>query len=154
VVLNFVRQKPDQVKAAFLEACNDSEEMLRGRDLFKPAQSLVVFGDFEVKKVHITGNQGWIDVQIAELVSLTGGKVEVRGRSERQRWTLRRDDNKSWQLSPSRNAIYLPQHTAERILAHRLAQLTEDPPDNAPRNDSGTQEKAELARLLDVLFGK
>jgi NlpC/P60 family len=150
VVLNFVRHKPDQVTAAFLQACNDSEQMLRGRDLFKPAQSLVVFGDFEVEKVNIKGNQGWIDVQIDELVSLAGGKVEVRKRSERQRWFLRRDDNKSWKLTPSRDAIYLPQHTAERILAHRLAQLTEDTPDN----NSETQEKAELARLLDVLFGK
>jgi hypothetical protein len=154
VVLNFVRQKPDQVTAAFLQACNDSEEMLRGRDVFKSAQSLVVFGDFEVKKVHVTGNLGWIEVQIDELVSFTGGKAEVRHRPERQRWTLARDDNKSWQLTPSRNAIYLPQHTAERILAHRLAQLTEDTPDNTARNDGETQEKAELARVLDVLFEK
>ena len=154
VVLNFVRNKPDQVKVAFLQSCRDSEEKLRGRDLFTSAQSLVVFGDFEVKKVHITGNQGWIDVQIDELVSLAVGKVEVRERSERQRWTLRRDDNKSWMLTPSRNATYLPQHTAERILAHRLAQLTEDIPDNTPRNTGETQEKAELARVLDVLFGK
>jgi len=154
VVLNFARNKPDQVTAAFLQACNDSEEKLGGRDLFKSAQSLMVFGDFEVKKVHITGNQGWIDVQIDELVSLAGGKVEVRERSERQRWSLRRDDTKSWMLTPSRSAIYLPQHTAERILAHRLAQLTEDIPDNTPRNAGGTQEKAGLARVLEVLFGK
>jgi hypothetical protein len=153
VVLNFVRHKPDQVKAAFLQACNDSEEKLRGRDLFKSAQSLIVFDHFEVEKVHITGNQGWIEVQIDELVSLTGGK-EAHQRSERQRWPLSRDDNKSWKLTPSRNAIYLPQHTAERILAHRLAQLTEDTPDNTPRNTGGTREKAELARLLDVLLGK
>ena len=58
VVLNFVRNKPDQVKVAFLQSCRDWEEKLRGRDLFTSAQSLVVFGDFEVKKVHITGNQG------------------------------------------------------------------------------------------------
>jgi hypothetical protein len=154
VVLNFARNKPDQVTAAFLQACNDSEEKLGGRDLFKSAQSLIVFGDFEVKQVHITGNQGWIDVQIDELVSLAGGKVEVRERSERQRWSLRRDDTKSWMLTPSRNAIYVPQHTAERILAHRLAQLTEDTPANTPRNTGGTQEKAELARVLDVLFRK
>ena len=154
VVLNLVRHKPDQVTVAFLQACNDSEEMLLGWDIFKPTQSLVVFGDFEVKKVHITGNQGWIEVQIDELVSLAGGKVEVRKRSERQRWTLRRDDNKSWKLTTSRNAIYLTQHSAERILAHRLARLTEDTADNTPRNTSGTQEKAELARLLDVLFEK
>jgi hypothetical protein len=36
------------------------------------------------------------------------------------------------------------------VLAHELSQLTEDNPDNA----SGTQEKAKLVRLLDVLFGK
>ena len=57
-------------------------------------------------------------------------------------------------VAPSRNAIYLTQHSAERILAHRLARLTEDTADNTPRNTSGTQEKAELARLLDVLFEK
>jgi hypothetical protein len=106
VVLNFARNKPDQVTAAFLRACHDSEEKLGGRDLFKSAQSLIVFGDFEIKKVHITGNQGWIDVQIDELVSLAGGKVEVRERSERQRWSLRRDDTKSWMLTPSRNDLH------------------------------------------------
>jgi hypothetical protein len=149
LVLNFVQHKPDQLKAAFLQACSDSEEKLRGRDLFQSAQSLVVFGAFEVKKVHIAGNQGWIDVQIDELASLTGGNADVHHRSERQRWPLVRADNRSWKLTPSRSAIYLPQHTAERLLAHRLSLLTEDASDNI----SGTQEKAELARLLDVLFG-
>jgi hypothetical protein len=123
--------------------------MLRGRDLFKSAQPLLVFDHFEVDKVHITGNQGWVEVKIDELASLAAGQTEVHKRSQRQRWSLRRrDDNKSWKLTPSRNAIYLPQHTAERILAHELAQLTEDTPDNTNR----TQEKAELARLLGVLF--
>jgi hypothetical protein len=125
--------------------------MLRGSDLFKSAQSLVVFDQFEVKKVHTSGNQGWIEIRIDELISLKGGGAEVLHKgSERQRWPLRRSDNKSWKLTPSRDAIYLPEHTAERLLAHELVQLTEDTSDNA----SGTEEKAELARLLDVLFEK
>jgi hypothetical protein len=146
------RPKSDQVRTAFLQACNDSEELLRGSDLIKSAQSLVVFDRFEVKKVHISGNQGWIEVQIEDLVSLTGGNAEVLHNGlERQRWSLRRSDiERRWKLTPSRNAIYLPQHTAERLLAHELAQLTEDTQDNA----SGLQDKVELARLLDVLFGK
>jgi len=149
-VVNSVRPKPEQVGAAFLQACQDSEASIRGRDLFRAAQSLIVFDHFEVKQVHITGNPGWVEVQIDELVSLTGSKAEVHKRSERQRWLLRRRDNKSWELTPSRDTIYLPQHIAERILARELAQLTEDTPDNA----GGTQEKAKLARLLDVLFEK
>src|SRR5208282_3997123 len=144
-VVGYVRPKPQQVSTAFLQACNDSEEMLRGRHLFKSAQPLLVFGHFEVGKVHITGNQGWAEVEIDELILRASGKTELRKRSERQRWSLkRRDDNKSWKLTPSRNATYLPQHTAERILAHELAQLTD--------NTSRAQEKAELARLLAVLF--
>jgi hypothetical protein len=150
VVVNSGRPKPDQVSAAFLHACNDSEENLRGRDLFKSAQPVVVFDHFEVKKVHIKGNQGWIEIQIDELASLAGRKAESHPRSERQRWPLTRRDNKSWELTPSRNTIYLPQHIAERILARRLAQLTEDSRAAAGR----TPEKAELARLLDVLLEK
>lgn len=148
-ILTSVRPKSDQVSSAFLQACNHSEEQLRGRDLFSSARSLVVFDNFEVKKVHITGNQGWIDVQLDELFSLTGGNAEIHKQSERQRWALRRNDKKSWKLTPSRNAIYLPQHTAERVFAHELAQLTEDTPDDT----SGKLEKAKLVRLLDVLFG-
>jgi hypothetical protein len=150
VVLTSVRPKSDQVSAAFLQACSASEEMLRGRDPFELVQSLIVFDQFEVKKVHISGNQGWIEVQIDELVSLTGDKVEGHKQSERQRWALRRIGNKSWTLTPLRDAIYLPRQKAERILAHELAELTDD----TPGDTSDTQKKAELARLLDVLFGK
>jgi hypothetical protein len=100
--------------------------------------------------VHVTGNQGWIEVQLDELFSLTEGNAEIHKQSERQRWALKRTDKKSWKLEPSPNAIYLPQRTAERVLAHELAQLTEDASDNA----SGTQDKAKLVRLLDVLFEK
>jgi|ERR1700677_4023790 hypothetical protein len=151
VILSPARPKSEQVRAAFLQAGNDSEELLAESDLIKSAQPLVVFDQFEVKKVHISGNQGWIEVQIEDLVSLTGGHAEVLHNGlERQRWSLRRSDKQSWKLTPLRNAIYLPQHTAERLLAHELAQLTEDTQDNA----SGAQDKVELVRLLDVLFGK
>jgi hypothetical protein len=110
----------------------------------------VVFDHFEVKKVHITGSRGWVEVQIDELVSLTGNQAEVHKRSERQRWPLSRRDNQDWELTPSRNTIYLSQRTAERILAHELAQLTEDSANTASR----VTEKAQLARLLDVLLEK
>ena len=148
VVVNSVRPKPEQVSAAFLQACKDSEERLRGRDLFRLAPSLVVFDHFAVKKVHISGQQGWAEVQIDQLASLTESKSQLHKHSDRQRWPLSRRDNKSWELTPASNTIYLSQHIAERILAHELAQLTEDSPDTASR----TQRKAELARLLNVLL--
>ncbi len=155
VVVNSARPKPDQVGAAFLQTCTGWGESLRGPDLFrpdqfKPDQSLIVFDHFEVKKVHIKGSSGWVEVQIDELVSLTGSKAEVHKRSERYRWPLNRRDSQSWELTPWRNTIYLPQHIAAHVLAHELAKLTEDSLENA----GVTQEKAELAQLLTGLLGK
>src|SRR5580700_5511974 len=94
-VVNSVRPNPDQVSAAFLQACADSEESLRGRDLFKSAQSLIVFNHIVVTKVQHKGSQHWAEIQIDELASLAGTKADVHKRSERQRWSLNRRDNTS-----------------------------------------------------------
>jgi hypothetical protein len=154
-VVNSVHPNPEQVAAAFLQACTNSEPRLHGRDLFNSAQPLIVFDHFTVRKVHIAGNQDWVDVQIDELVSLTAGKADVHKRSERQRWTLIRRDRTSWELSPPRDTIYLPQPIAVHILAQQLAQLTGDrPSDYSPATGSRPQEKAELARLLNALLEK
>jgi hypothetical protein len=150
MVINSVRPKPDQVAATFLEACKSWEQSLDRRDLFNPAHSLIIFDHFEVKKMHLKGDQGWVEVQIDAPASLTGRAAQVHRHSERQRWTLLRRDNTSWELKPSQDAIYLPQPIAAHVLAHELSKLTEDGPDTAGR----TQEKAELARLLNVLLSK
>jgi hypothetical protein len=149
-VVHSVRPKPDQVSAAFLQACTNSEESLRGRRLLKSAQSVIVFDHFEVRKVQLKGNRDWAEIQIDELASLRGSEADTRKRSENQRWLLSRSDNTSWELTPSHDAIYLPLPIAVRLLAHELAQLTEDSPDAASR----TQEKAELARVLNLLLEK
>ena len=149
-MVHSARPKPEQVSAAFLQACAELEQNLRGRDLFKSDQSMIVFDRFEVKKVHLRENQNWAEVQIDELVSFTGREADIRKRSERQRWPLTRRGDASWELTPSQNTLYLPQPAAARILAHELAQLTDD----GEQANSGGQEKAELARALYVLLGK
>ena len=159
VIVNSARPKPDQVTAAFLQACKDLEMSLHGRDLLKSAPSLstpslsplplIVFDNFNVEKVHIGANQGWVEVRIDEVLSVSNGKLDERKGSNRQRWPLTRE-NKHWKLTPERNAIYIPQRSAERIFSHELAQLTE----NSSDNNDGNHEKAELARLLDLLFDK
>jgi hypothetical protein len=159
VIVNSAHPKPDQVTAAFLQACKDLEMSLRGRDLLKSAPSLsapslsplplIVFDNFKVEKLHIGANQGWVEVRIDEVLSVSNGKLDERRGSNRQRWPLTRE-NKRWKLTPERNAIYMPQRSAERIFSHELAQLTENSSDNSDSN----HEKAELARLLDLLFDK
>jgi hypothetical protein len=147
-VVQSTHPKPEQVDAAFRQTCADSEANLRGRDLFKSAQPVIVFDHFAVRKVHIAGNQGWAEVQIDEVASLTGGKAQLHKLLERQRWPLSRRDKTSWELTVPRGMIYVPQPIAVRVMSHQLAQLTEERPDSAAK----PQQKAELARVLDSLL--
>jgi len=149
LVVNFARPKPDQVRAAFLQACQDSQANVGGADLLTSNQSLVAFGDFEVKRVHLKGNQGWAEVQIEEVASLRRSEAVPQQRSERQQWPLTRRDSASWNLTTPRGAIYVPQSIAVKILARELKRLSED---NGPDTTSRNQQMAELARLLDVLL--
>jgi hypothetical protein len=147
-VVHSIHPKPDQVSVAFLQSCAETEENLRGRDLFKSAQPVIVFDHFAVNEVHVAGNQGWVEVQIDEVFFLVDGKAESRRGLERQRWLLSRRDKTSWELTAPRGTIYVPQHIAVRILSHQLAQLTEERADTTAR----PQQKAELARVLDSLL--
>ena len=148
LIVNSVRPKPELVRSTFLEACQDSPSSVREAELLRSTQSVVVFDDFEVKKIHITGNQGWVEVQIAELASLTGIDAEVTKRSVRQRWPLNRRDSTTWRVTLPQDTVYLPQRFAVKILAHALAQLTEDNSETT----STLQEKTGFARLLNGLL--
>ena len=150
-VVHSSHPKPAQVNAAFLQACADAEERLRGRELLKSTQPLIVFDHFTVSKVHIAGGQNWAEVQIDELLSFTGGKAEVHKLSERQRWPLIRRDKATWELTPPRSTIYIPQPIAARIMSQQLAHLTGDSPATTKPQE---KDKAELARLLDALLQK
>lgn len=146
VVVQSAHPQPDQVDTAFVRACADLEDALRGRDLFKSAQPVIVFDHFTVSKLHTTGNQGWADVQIDEVFFFVDGKAQARKGLERQRWPLSRRDRTSWELTTPRGTIYLPQNVAVRIMSHQLTQLTEE------RLDARPQQKAELAKVLDSLL--
>jgi hypothetical protein len=99
--------------------------------------------------LHVSGTQGWAEVEIDELVSVTAGRSEVHGHSERQRWPFIRRAQATWELSLPQRTIYLPQDIAAHIAAQQLAQLTRDSASNSDK-----AEKIELAQLLNALLQK
>jgi hypothetical protein len=147
-VSNSGKPAPDQLSAALLKAFRDSEPALRGGDLFRLTQSLTVFDQFEIKTVQISGNQGWAEVQIHEVMTLAPVGAKVNRLWERQRWLLRRHDKSSWELILPQNATYLSQEMAVRLLAHQLANLA----DSTSNSTNVADQKAELARLLSSLL--
>jgi hypothetical protein len=145
-IIHSSHPKADQVDAAFLQSCADSEENLSGRDLFRSSQPVIVFDHFSAGKVHIDGNESWVEVQIDEVLFFIDGKAQARRGSERQQWPLTRRDLKSWELLPPVGVVYVPQALAVRLMSQQLAQLAQSAP-----NSARLQQKAELVRVLDSL---
>jgi hypothetical protein len=142
------KPKPDDLIAPIFKAFAESEQALRGVDLFHLPRPLTVFDQIEVKGVRIKRDEGWAEVQIHEVASLNPSAAKVKKLSERQRWPLRRRDKSGWELTLPQNAIYLPQDVAVRLLARQLANLTETS-SNPPHSSA---QKAQLAHLLDSLL--
>ena len=147
VVVKSAHPTPEHLRTAFLQSCADSEGSLRGHDIFRSAQPAVVFDHFIVRKLHLSGTQGWAEVEIGELVSVAAGKSQALNRTERQRWPLVRRARTTWELTPPPSAIYIPQNIAAHLTAQQLAQLTQD-------GENNRSQKTELAQLLNVLLQK
>jgi hypothetical protein len=147
-VSNSAKPALDQLSAALLKAFRDSEPALRSGDLFRSTRSLTVFDQFEVKTVQTSGNQGWAEVQIHELMTLGPLGAKISRLWERQRWPLRRYDKNSWELTLPQNATYVSQEIAVRLLAHQLANLADSGSDSVNVSD----QKVQLARLLSSLL--
>jgi hypothetical protein len=147
-VSNSAKPSPDQLSSAVLKAFRDSEPALRSGDLFRLTKSLTVFDQFEVKKVQISGHQGWAEVQIHEVITLAPMGAKISRLWERQRWPLRRHDKNSWELTLPQNVTYLSQEIAVRVLAHQLANLA----DGGSNSANVADQKVELARVLSSLL--
>jgi hypothetical protein len=101
-----------------------------------------VFSRLEIGSVKIHGAQGRAEVRITALMSVSGGQANVRKRQESQTWSLRRRDQKSWEVLLPQDTIYMPQDIAARFLAHQLALL-------ADSESTNLRQKSQLSQMLN-----
>jgi hypothetical protein len=144
------RPRPDEVRAALVQHFDDVEESLEARDVLKLYPSLVAFESFEVKKIHVKGDEGWAEIQVKEpsLISTNGSRDKKFAKV--QRWNLRRQAADVWAVVLPSDATYVPREVAVHLMAHQLASLT----DTSPTATGSSDDKARLARLLNVLLAE
>jgi hypothetical protein len=82
-----------------------------------------------------------------DLAQAGANSKNAKGHDQIELLPLRREKG-GWEIALPSNAIYVPRQTAVRILAHRLASLTDD----ANQPDSKDGQKVELARWLNALL--
>jgi hypothetical protein len=145
-----VRLDPGKIRDAFLKLSEDYGNSLRGQDLLNLRAPVVVFDQVKVEKMKVKGKKGSVEIRIDGPLSLSDGRIEQKKRRDRQRWTIEQRDRTTWQVRLPSAAIYLSRDDAVRLFAQQLAILTDGTHDES----SCMQEKAELARALNVLLAE
>lgn len=148
--LSIRSKKPssEHVKTAVLSLFTENGEKLKKSDVFGLMQPLTVVDDLQIAKVHIKGNQGWVDIRISASSSILQGRPDFKQRVEHQRWGLFRHDSETWEIALPQEVIYVPRDAAAQLFAQQLATLTQA----APQNGTAAHQKADLARLLNALL--
>lgn len=150
IVTRAARPARDEITEAISELTNTSEGALRGGDLSKLPNRVVIFDELRVERVQLKKDHGWAQVWIASAVSIDRDRISLKRHHEKRRWELRRAGS-GWLAFTPVERVYVPRDIAARVLAERLALLT--------RNGSGVTERAtvlhqeaQVARVLNALF--
>jgi len=146
-----LRTKAKQPKAAdvssALEAANlEAGEMLRAANLEKLERPVVVYRQLQVRGVELKGKRGTAEIRVETVAALTPERMEPQLGWEDHQLELQRT-KKGWLMTPANQNIYVPRDGAMRILAARLAALTQ----SAERSTEKDREQSDIVRFMNLL---
>ncbi len=135
------------VAAALTEANLEASEILRAGNLEQLEQPVAVYRDLQVSGVEIKGKRGETKIQLQTLATLSATRMESQQGWEEHKLELERT-KKGWVMTPDTKGVYVPRDAALRILAARLALLTQ----SAETNTEKEREQAEIIRFMNLLI--
>ncbi|HEX4543191.1 MAG TPA: NlpC/P60 family protein [Candidatus Acidoferrum sp.] len=138
--------KAAEVAAALAAANRDAGEILRTGNLEQLERPVVVYRDLQVSSVEVRGKRATAQVQIETLAAISREQMESQEGREEHQVELQRS-KKGWVMTLANEAAYVPRDSAMRILAERLAALTQD----AKLNTEKEHEQAQIIRFLNLL---
>jgi len=134
--------------AAALEAANlDAGEILRAGDLQQLERPVVVYKGLQITGVGVKGKRGTAEVQFETLAALSAEGMQSQQGWEEHPLELQRT-KKGWLVTASTKNVYVPRDAALRILAGRLALLTQSTDASAEKE----REQAHIIRFMSLLI--
>lgn len=138
--------KAEEVEAALTAANRDAGEVLRAGNLEQLERPVVVYRDLHVNVVEVKGKRATAQVQIETLAAISGTQMKSQEGREEHQAELQRS-KKGWVMTPPSESAYVPRDAALRILAERLAALTQDLKSSSEKE----REQAQIIRFLNLL---
>ena len=132
---------------AALEASNlEAGEILRAENLARLDRPVVIYRQLQVSGVELKGKRGTAQMQVETLATLTAERMESQLGWEDHQLELERT-KKGWVMTAGNHSVYVPRDGALRILAARLAALTQ----STDRSTEKDREQADIIRFLNLL---
>ena len=149
IPLRTAGKQPSAVEVmSALEAANlEAGEILRGSNLEKLERPVVVYRQLQVSGVELKGKRGTAQIQIETVAALTAERMEPQLGREAHELELQHT-KKGWVMVEGNEIAYVPRDTAMRVLAERLAALTQSP----ERSTQSDREQAEIVRFMNLLI--
>src|ERR1700739_1817261 len=150
ILVAAAQEKPSQeeIASAVAELNSTTGDLLREQNPLQRSRKLIIYDDVRVERARLNGKHGSVQARIESRVALTADRIEQTHRRESLRLDLVRT-NDGWLVLASKNAVYVPRDVAVRMLASRLASLTQE--GNATDTDS-VAAQAQIVRVLSTLF--
>ncbi len=145
IVLHVSGKQPAaaDVVQGLAEANHDAGEILRVGNLEQLGRPVIIYEDLRVTDVAIKGKRGGARVDIDCIALLAGGRMGPQRDGEQLALELQRT-KKGWVMHLANENTYVPRDTALRILAARLALLTQ-------REDTSALKECQQAQIIRVL---
>ena len=138
--------KASDVTSALQVANLEAGELLRAGNLEQLERPVVVYRQLQVSGVELKGKRGTAQIQMETVATLTGQRMESQPGWEDHELELERT-KKGWVMVQGNEIAYVPIDGAMRILAARLAALTQ----STERSTQKDREQAHIVRFMSLL---
>ena len=138
--------KASDVTAALEVANLEAGEILRAGNLERLERPVVVYRHLEVRGVELNGKRGTAAIRVETLAALMAERMEPQLGWEDHQLELQRT-KKGWMMVQGKEIAYVPRDRAMRVLAERLAALTE----STERSTQNDREQADIVRFMSLL---
>jgi hypothetical protein len=152
IVIAEGRKQPtsDEVLEGISELSSAAGNVLRTDEPLTLGTPVVIYDQLAMERVEIKRDHGWAHLQIDSSLSIANAGTDVKKRSEKVRWELRRT-KAGWEAVAPLDRTYVPRDVAVRMLAAQLAQLTQS--DGAARHGEVVlREETQMVSLLSALL--
>jgi len=148
ILVAAAQEKPSQaeIAGAISELNSAAGDILREQSLSQLRRTVIIYDDLTLGPPKLSGKHGSVEARIESRTTLVTDHIEQTHRHESVRWDLLRT-SEGWHAIAPNNSIYVPRDVAVRILAARLALLTQE-----TTASDGVSAQAQIVRILGTLF--